>query len=485
MSNKAVTSLPPVITTIDAQRYMPGMAEFMQSFRNSWSERSGLSGDRSKRWLTIEDVQDQITAGIVSVFGNGASLGFGQEASAEAAAINRSLDMLADEIRKSMIYQLLEQAIPLIDLDGVTAQVEEALGNAYAALGVEQTVRAGKDDALASAINQIWAQVGGASAVIQDGQLAAVSPSGATATKWNQVVAAVTDPNTGNVNSSSIKQELNTYANSANATFNASYTLRAQIDINGRTVIGGFGLAATTGAGSSAGPTIDAGFRVDKFFVAATASTPDGTTQENQGTEIPFMVLTYAQYVNGQYYNPGVYMKRATIGDATIGTAKIADAAITNAKIGGDIASTNFVGGGVAGWYLSRGGYFECSNIYARGNILATSVSANTITADQVISNSLNNFYTTTSGVITTSHSWAAQAVRITCYPGFYSTGGKDGNNTPAQVTLRQDGVNIGTVVGGAGFVMLYNVPAGSHTYSIGSYTGSPSSRLDVEVILR
>ena len=473
----SVTTIPPHYTGVMDGRQVD---QFITAFKSAWAERSGETGDGSNRWLTRSDVENQIVGSLNRVFGNGASLGMGEEAGQEAAAIKRSIDQLGDEIRKSLIYQMLEQAIPLIDMDGVTVEIEDALGNAYAAIGKEQEVRASKDDALASAINQIWASVGGSSAVIQDGQLAAVTPSGATATKWNQVVAAVTDPNTGNVNSASIKQELNAYANSANATFNSIYTLRAQIDVNGRTVIGGFGLAATTGAGSFGGPTIDAGFRVDRFFVAATASTPDGTTQENQGSSIPFMVLTYAQYVNGYYYAPGVYMKRATIGDATIGTAKIADAAITNAKIGGDIASTNFASGS-AGWYLSRGGYFECNNIYARGNILATAVSANTITADQVISGSLNQFFTTTGTSQVFSSSWNIQALRITAYPGF-TTHPKSGGSTPNTISFSLNGSNIGTV-SGSGTVMVYNVAAG--LYVVNSASTLPGVRWDLEVILR
>ena len=51
----------------------------------------------------------------------------------------------------------------------------------------------------------------------------------------------------------------------------------------------------------------------------------------------------------------------------------IANAAIGNAQFGGDLWSTNYSAGS-AGWLLRRDGYFECSNIYARGNIQATSL---------------------------------------------------------------------------------------------------------------
>jgi len=211
-------------------------------------------------------------------------------------------------------------------------------GNAESAIATELTTRSSKDDTLASAVNNIWSVIGGSTAVIQDGALAAISPSAAVATKWSMVQAAVTDPNTGLVNSTSIKQDLNAYANNANGRFASVYTVRAQVSVGGQTVVGGFGLAASTSAGGIGGPTgegalIDFGVRADRFFIAATSATPDALTQIAQGPQTPFMVLTSSQSVNGVMYAPGVYIKKAVIGAATIGSAEIADAAITNAKI--------------------------------------------------------------------------------------------------------------------------------------------------------
>jgi hypothetical protein len=59
-------------------------------------------------------------------------------------------------------------------------------------------------------------------------------------------------------------------------------------------------------------------------------------------------------------------------------TTYIADAAIGNAQIGGDIYSSNWSGWGGAGWLLDRGGNFYGNNIYARGDIQASSLKANT-----------------------------------------------------------------------------------------------------------
>lgn len=60
-------------------------------------------------------------------------------------------------------------------------------------------------------------------------------------------------------------------------------------------------------------------------------------------------------------------------------TTYIASAAIGNAQIGGNIYSSNWSGWGGAGWLLDRGGNFYGNNIYARGDIEASSLKANTL----------------------------------------------------------------------------------------------------------
>lgn len=376
-----------------------------------------------------------------------------------------------------------------------TAWVETTdtrVASAVSGVSSEASTRATKDDALAAAVNNIWAKVGGSTAAISDSSLASVTPSTAVATKWDSVVSAVTDPNTGQVNSASIVQEFDTYANNADSTFNALYTVRAQVESGGSTqtatviagdpgvaqltlsaanpsivagmrvvgpgvrpgttvtatlgatiglstglllgapassasftatadtppvyaplefngkfsttlrltapnanivpgmkltgtgiptgttvvgyssnsptradvmlsaplnanasgtytflrtyefttaklLLGGFGLAATSGAGSSGTPTIDFGVRADRFYIAAASDTPSLTDQlASSDTTIPFIVTTTLQSIGGVTYPPGVYIKKAIIADATIDTAKITNASITSLKIGDD-----------------------------------------------------------------------------------------------------------------------------------------------------
>ena len=415
MRSDVVMQIPSTAAIAD-----PATRRVMDAVLSAWRTRNGEASDATDaRFITAGEIQEQVEGAMVNALSSALGApGAGGPTNAPPTVrqISNLLDNLAAEMRKSLIYQLLETPFSPIQLQQLRERIEVAMGdartlimreirvleeadqvqieeinalavrmgNAEAAITSESTVRSSKDDALAKAINTMWASIGSSSAVIEDGALASVGPGSAVATRWNQVVAAVTDPNTGEVNSASIKEELNTYASNVDGSLNAVYSVRAQVSVGGQTVVGGFGLAATAGAGSAQGPTIDFGVRADRFFIAATADTPNAATQIAQGSQIPFMVLTSSQVVNGVVYAPGVYIKKAVIGDATIGTAQIAnatitaakigDAQITNAKIASVIQSDNYVAG-AQGWHISKSGFAEFDLVrIRRREVIATGV---------------------------------------------------------------------------------------------------------------
>lgn len=416
-SNRAtgVTALPSTAGIKD-----PEVRAFLDAMANSWSLRSGeIKRDDKERFVTLGEITGLAQGALVQALNAGvgsflASPGAGNVPTAQQ--INDAIDALAGEIRKSLLYQLLGTNVEPIDIGYLRAKIDEAIGkagaailreekarinqneavvetltlltarigNAEGAIVEERLIRLNKDNALAQAINTLWVNIGGNQALIQDGQLAAVSPAAVQATRWTQVQVAAIDPNTGVANSSIVRQELQSYANKADGTLNSVYSVRAQLSVNGQLVVGGFGLAATSGAGSSQGPTIDFGVRADRFFIAATSQTPDAATQISQGSQIPFMVLTSNQVVNGVVYPPGVYIKRAVIGDATIGTAQIASAAITSAKIQdasitnakiADTIQSNGYWPGAQGWIIRKDGYAEFNDVVIRrASIIASGV---------------------------------------------------------------------------------------------------------------
>jgi len=144
---------------------------------------------------------------------------------------------------------------------------DSRIGGSLSRVVTEETTRNTETTALAQAINTIWASVGNGQALIQNGNLASVSPAAVQASNWNQVQAAVTDPNTGRVSSTSIKQDLNSYASKVDGTLSSTWSVRAQVTSNGQTVVGGFGLSATNGAGSDAGPRFDFAVSADTFSI--------------------------------------------------------------------------------------------------------------------------------------------------------------------------------------------------------------------------
>lgn len=247
------------------------------------------------------------------------------------------------------------------------------IGGSLSRIVTEENTRNTQTTALAQSVNTIWSAIGGDQALIQDGTLAAISPAAVQATKWTQVQAAVTDPNTGLVSSTSIKQDLNSYVSKVDGTMNASYTVRAQVVSGNRTIVGGFGLMATDGAGSDAGPKIDFGVNADTFWIGNTSGIGN----------YPFIVRTSPTYLNGQYVPTGVYINDAFITNGSIGTAKIIDGTITDAKIGNYIKSTNFDGGidgngyiysnGNYGWAIGKSGKAVFNDVVlSRPNVLRT-----------------------------------------------------------------------------------------------------------------
>lgn len=229
--NAELLPIPPTVAVADPQA---------RTVIETLAHNLQLTADQQ---LTESRARDIAQQAVVDLFGGGASLPGSGVTNAQI------IDTLANSIMQSLLYQKLGEQLR-VDLSDVLNRSNDGL----AGLQQEVQMRQFRDLAMASAINKIWASVGGSAAVISDATLASATPAAAAATKWDSVVSAVTDPNTGAVNSASIVQELDTYANNANSTFNASYTVRAQIATGGTTYTG---TAATpTATVNNAGNTV-------------------------------------------------------------------------------------------------------------------------------------------------------------------------------------------------------------------------------------
>ena len=231
-----------------------------------------------------------------------------------------------------------------------TQWVEGSLGiYQYADAGIltEQTARVTKDTALATAINHIWATVGGTSATIQDGSfVSATAAQTAFAQRWTTVQSAVYNFNTNTNLVAALDQRFTTTVSQIDGKLRAAYTLRVEVGPDGDTTVGGFGLAGSYSA--SEGPLIDFGVRADRFWIA----NPQRAGAAPRRVA-PFIVRTDS----GWWGDPGVYIDTAVIAKASIGIANIEQ----------EIKSTNFVAG-TRGWFInSHTGDAEFNNVRIRG----------------------------------------------------------------------------------------------------------------------
>lgn len=140
-----------------------------------------------------------------------------------------------------------------------------------AAVTEEVETRVNEDNALATAINTIWATVGDTTALISRKDEVLANRTAAKATSWEQVQSAIKDDAGNVIYSSTIKTTAETAANLAGE-LSAQYTVK--LDVNG--YISGIGLASTEVNGV---PTSDFIVRADRFSIVS-------PTEENKAAVI-------------------------------------------------------------------------------------------------------------------------------------------------------------------------------------------------------
>ena len=202
----------------------------------------------------------------------------------------------------------------------------------------EQNMRLSQDNVLASAIQTVWAALGGNSGLIQGGSSITVDTAGATATSWNQVQAALRDGNGNLIASSSIKQTTQTLVDRQGQ---VESKWLVTLDSGGNAIgfrQAGFGIS---GSASANGASYAFGVVADTFWIAA-----PGDSAQIQGqppaAKVPFIVKT-GPWVDarGVPQGPGTFLNdlfatSAKIGVAQIKSAMIGDAQVDTLKIAGN-----------------------------------------------------------------------------------------------------------------------------------------------------
>ena len=180
---------------------------------------------------------------------------------------------------------IFEEAQVRSDADGSLAQTIDALEvtmgeNIEAEILAEQTVRAGNDSALVSAINTAWAFTGATQAVSQSGQNLITNWTAAQANRWSQLEAEVFTAG-GQTIRAALAEEASVRAN-ADGSLGAQWTIKT--DING--YVAGFGFASTA---NNATPTSEFIIRADKFAVV----------MPGYGEHVPFAIGSFGPEFNG------------------------------------------------------------------------------------------------------------------------------------------------------------------------------------------
>lgn len=170
----------------------------------------------------------------------------------------------------------------------------------------------------------------------------------------------------------------------------ALYTVRVETTADGKTVTGGFGLAAT--AGHAEGPRIDFGVRADRFWIGP-VSTATGVASVK-----PFVVQTADTVINGVTIPKGVYMDAAYINNLSAMIARLGNAWIDSAmiatlsagkitsgslQVGANIQSTVF-NPGASGWIIRANGTAEFAAASIRDTLTASQLQAGIFQADNV-----------------------------------------------------------------------------------------------------
>lgn len=231
----------------------------------------------------------------------------------------------------------------------------------YAGITDERTARVERDLAIASAVNNIWAMLGGTMGAIEDGSFVSASDFGVNATKWNTVYSSIVDSDGNNI-MTAVRQDLSSEIDRVTNMARATYTVRVEVSNNNRYVVGGFGVQAEY---TDAGSRVDFGVRADRFFIAAPDS--GGAPVES----VPFMALTTRQTVDGVVYQPGIYIDNAIIADASIDIAKIKSHIQSDNFDGsfvtlGDFEYIDQSNLGTEGWAIDRSGFAVFSNAVIR-----------------------------------------------------------------------------------------------------------------------
>jgi hypothetical protein len=293
--------------------------------------RNGHTRDTDERFLTVKDLKDGIA---ISINGGRSGAGGGAPDTGSAAnAVGQMLTDLVDSITSSRLWLLLGSRIQRIEMP------EWFRGRFGAEVRTVQNQITNATNALAEQITTAITNVAGNVAIAQQ-ELRAVSDlTGATAEALTRLQVDVFGPDGITANAETALR----LAGGIEGTIKGSWTVK--FDIYG--YVTGIGLGVESGGGSVGGTPISTfGVRADRFFIGSPADQNAALTTYNSSTNVPFIVVSTPQVINGRTYYPGTYINTAFIHNAHVDTLHIAGQAVitpvTNTSFGGALAQPTF-----------------------------------------------------------------------------------------------------------------------------------------------
>lgn len=408
MSNTKVTQLPPTLGVKD-----PDVRNFLDALVNAWDHRSGNTDAESEdRFITAREFGDLATNAVLNTLASaipGGSVTPGIQP-VTPGNVGTIITSLSDEIKKSILYELLGTEFETINVSELRTRINNAfsLAESYlkdtnAVIANEAIARENGDSALTYTLSLQASRIGDAEALITEEANTRSSQYQATTQTLSTQASRI-----GTVEGA-ITSEASTRVNKDNALAATVNRIWAAIGNNGAGIEDGQ-LAAVSPVASQAtkwntlqaevidpntGVSRVASLRTDftsyadrtdgtlrsvysvrvqsttgspartvvgGFGLALTQSGDAGPTIDfgvradkfwvgsisGQG-DLPFVVLTAPTSVNGAVRPAGTYIKDAFIGTAAIGTLQVAGGSVTSMSYGSGGGQGISAGGSVVG----------------------------------------------------------------------------------------------------------------------------------------
>lgn len=208
-----------------------------------------------------------------------------------------------------------------------------SVGKNTSAIQSESSTRVNSDNALAQALNTMWTRIGTSTALVQTGTEIVANNLGSALTKFEQLQAITTDPNTGLVASYAALRNDFSVTNNKIAGMAAKWSVK--LDLNG--YVSGLSLnAGVTPEGKSESSFIIA---ADTFAIGAPGKpnlVPFALDVKTGLLSLKGSIIAEGTVKASALVAKSITAESGVIGDLAVRTANIDDAAIGTLKIAGN-----------------------------------------------------------------------------------------------------------------------------------------------------